>query len=135
MPREAEHPWDGLASDLYDWMEGMVTESVERIRGGHRSPFSASTTEAQKREYYQRQMYMVNPDGSIDFEKPNKAGRDALLKSVGTAAYAQIMQEVAPKQGRRPTTIEERMADPMQALTQPMPEDEEELEEMEVTGG
>lgn len=121
---ESEHPYDGIADDLFSWQEEMVSWATEAIKAGHRSPFSAPVSERDKLEYYRRQMFKVDPDGTVHYDQPNPGGRDQLLKQVGTSAYAQIWDAVRPKQGlRRASDVPEEA---MVALAPPMPEDEEE---------
>lgn len=102
MPPQPEHPFDGIADDLFDWMQGEVDYHVAALRGGYRAPFSAQVTEKDKLDYYRRQMFQTTPDGTIQYDKPNAQGRDQLLKTVGTQTYAEIWQTVKPKQGRNP---------------------------------
>lgn len=120
---EQEHPWDGISDDLFDWMQGEVSYYVEALRGGSRSPFSAPVSEQEKLEYYRRQMFQTKPDGTVEYDKPNKAGRDTLLKQLGTTAYAQVYETVRPKQGIRPSPSPE--PDSLEAEMPVMPEDTE----------
>jgi hypothetical protein len=119
-----EHPYDAIASDLFDWMQGEVDYHVQAMQGGYRAPFSAETSEADKLEYYRRQVYKTKPNGDIEYESPNPEGRDKILKQYGTQAYAEIMNAVKPKQGIRPAPEMEPQADPLAAAMPPMPEDE-----------
>ncbi len=96
------HPYDGIAQDLFDWLTGEVDYYVEALKGGHRAPFAADTSEQQKREYYLRQMFNQNNDGTPNYASPNSQGRDTLLNRLGTAGYAQVAKSVMPKQGIRP---------------------------------
>jgi hypothetical protein len=121
---EQEHPFDGIAQDLQDWMTGEVDYYVEAMRGGYRSPFSADVSEKAKLDYYRRQMYAVKPDGAVQYDQPNSAGRDKLLKSVGVQAYAEIYDAVKPKAGARPA-LDTTESDPLKATVPPMPEDTE----------
>lgn len=116
---ETEHPFDGIADDLFDWMNGEVAYHVEALRGGYRDPFSAPTSEKDKLDYYRRQMFQTAPDGTIQYDKPNPEGRDTLLKSYGTQTYAEIWDAVKPKRGMRPA-IEAALDPEIPA----MPEDE-----------
>jgi len=123
---EQEHPWDGISDDLFEWMQGEVEYQVEALRGGHRAPFSAGVTEKEKQDYYRRQMYKAQPDGTILYDQPNPEGRDKLLKQYGTQTYAQIMESVRPKKGLRPTpNPEEELRQAVEASMPPMPEDTE----------
>jgi hypothetical protein len=124
---EQEHPFDGIAQDLQDWMTGEVNYYVEAMRGGYRSPFSADVSEKDKLDYYRRQMYVVKPDGAVQYDQPNAAGRDKLLKSVGVQAYAEIYDAVKPKAGLRslPDTAQ---GDPFAANIPTMPEEKEPVE-------
>lgn len=120
---EKDHPWDGVADDLFAWMQGEVNYYVEALRGGYRTPFSAPVSEKDKLDYYRRQMYQVAPDGTVQYDTPNAEGRDRILKQYGTATYAQIMDAVRPKPGLRPSS--EPTVDALEAGMPSMPEDEE----------
>lgn len=98
---ESEHPYDSIADELGDWMNGEVDYYVEAMRGGHRAPFSADVSEQDKLDYYRRQMYMTAPDGTVQYDKPNGAGRDKIIDRLGLTQYAQIMDAVRPKRGLR----------------------------------
>lgn len=124
---ESEHPLDGIADDLFDWMNQEVAYHVEAMRGGYRSPFSADVSEKDKLDYYRRQMYQTLPTGEVQYDKPNAAGRDKLLKSVGTQAYAEIYDTVKPKAGARPIP-DTSESDPLKVNVPPMPEDTEPVE-------
>lgn len=124
MPRPDAHPFDGIADDLFEWMNGEVEYHVEAMRGGHRTPFSAATSEKDKLEYYRSQMYKVDPDGTVRYDQPNPEGRDMLLKTYGTQKYAEIMSIVTPKNGMRAIPAPEE-PDPQDYAMPPMPEDTE----------
>jgi hypothetical protein len=119
------HPFDAIASDLFDWMQGEVDYHVQAIQGGYRAPFSAETSEADKLEYYRRQVYKTKPNGDIEYESPNPEGRDKILKQYGTQAYAEIMNAVKPKQGIRPPIEPEPASDPLAMEMPQMPEEVE----------
>lgn len=102
MPMEREHPLDGLSDELFDWMNGEVSYYVEALRGGYRSPFSAGVTEADKLDYWRRQLFQVAPDGTVQYDKPNAQGRDKLLKDHGLQTYVQVFNAVKPARGLRP---------------------------------
>lgn len=118
-----QHPLDDIADALFSWMNDEVGYYVDAFKGGYRAPGSAPVTEEQKRDYYRRQMFTANPDGSIDFSKPNGPGRDTLMKSLGVQGYANVFNEVKPKGGLRPPV--EPNADPLapQPEMPPMPEE------------
>jgi hypothetical protein len=105
-----------------------VDYHVQAIKGGYRAPFSAETSEAERLEYFRRQMYKTNPDGTFAFDQINPEGRDKVLKDYGTQKYAEIMSEVKPKQGIRPAPEMEPEADPLAAAIPQMPEDVEPVE-------
>ena len=102
MPEPAQHPLDGVADELLDWMTGEVEYYVDAIKGGHRAPFAAPVKEAEKVEFYQRQVYNTNPDGSINYDSPNTQGRDTLLKRLGIPGYTKVLQEVMPPASGQP---------------------------------
>lgn len=120
------HPLDGVADDLFSWMEGEVDYYVGALQGNSRAPFSAQTSEKDKADYYRRQMFMTAPDGTIQYDKPNAQGRDRLLKSYGTRTYSEIWEAVRPKQGLRPP--QEPEPDLLTEEMPDMPEDAEPLE-------
>jgi hypothetical protein len=112
MPRESEHPYDGIAADLMDWMEGEVDYYVEALRGGHRSPFSAGVTRSEQKQFFVEKVYQVLPDGTVQYDKPNAQGRDSLIKRYGTQKYAEILEIVKPKAGLRPVVEAEEDLEP-----------------------
>jgi hypothetical protein len=91
------HPFDEAVSEILDWLTDEPAYYAEALRGGHAAPFGADVTEAQKLEYYQRQVFATHPDGSINYDQPNPQGRDMLIKRVGIPGYTQIMAAVMPK--------------------------------------
>jgi hypothetical protein len=98
----AIHPWDLAAADLTYWLENEPSYYVDALRAGYRTPFSADVTEQQKLDYYRRQIFMQNPDGTPNYSQPNTSGRDMLMKRVGVEGYTQIMSAVMPRQGLQP---------------------------------
>ena len=110
MPKRGQHPFDSVADQTLEWIQETTDYAVEALRGGYRTPFSANITEAQKLDYYRRRLFTQNPDGSIDFSKPNHGERDKLLKKLGTKTYAEIMTTVLPQNGQ----------------SRPLPDDDEE---------
>jgi hypothetical protein len=56
-------------------------------------------------------VYMVAPDGTIQYDKPNEEGRATLINTLGPGGYAQIYDAVRPKQGRRPAMAPEEEPD------------------------
>lgn len=118
-----DHPLDGLADDLYEWMNGEVGYYVEAMRGGYRSPFSAPVNAQEKKDYWARQMFQAEPNGTIQYDKPNQQGRDQVLRQYGVQTYADILNTVKPKQGFRPPV--EPTEDLVEATIPPMPEEGE----------
>jgi hypothetical protein len=124
MPKRGQHPFDSVADQTLEWIQETTDYAVEALRGGYRTPFSANITEAQKLDYYRRKLFTQNPDGSIDFSKPNLAERDKLLKKLGTKNYAEVMTTILPQNGQ----------------SRPLPDDDdedydEEEEDSTYTGG
>jgi hypothetical protein len=119
---ESEHPYDAISADLQGWMDEEVNHQVEAMRGGYRTPFTAPLTERQKHAEFQRMMYEHLPDGTIQYDKPNKAGRDQVMQTYGVEGYAQVMDAVRPKPGRREAVAEEPEPD---LLEPDEPEDDE----------
>jgi hypothetical protein len=103
MPTEPSHPYDGVAEEMLHWLTEESKYYAEALRGGHRAPFAAEITEQQKLEYYRRQMFRVEPDGSVDYNTPNAQGRQDLLQRLGVSGYAQVFDAVKPKAGFRQT--------------------------------
>ena len=120
MPRRSQHPFDSVADQTLEWIQETTDYAVEALRGGYRTPFSANITEAQKLDYYRRKMFVQNPDGSIDYSKPNRAERDKLLQKLGTKAYAEVMTTILPQNSQ----------------SRPLPDDDddEDYEEEEASG-
>jgi hypothetical protein len=108
---QSQHPLDGIADDLYTWMNGEVDYYVTALKGGHRSPFSAPTSEKEKQQYFARRLFTEKPDGTIDFGTPNAQGRDMLLRSYGPKgladAYEGVMKAFKPGQQDVTNTAEE----------------------------
>lgn len=100
MPEPGQHPLDGVADDLLAWMNDEVDFYVDAIKGGYRAPFAAPAKEAEKLEFYRRQVFNPNPDGSPNFDSPNTMGRDTLLKRLGIQGYTKVLQAVMPKEGQ-----------------------------------
>jgi hypothetical protein len=121
---ESPHPYDGIADDLFSWMEEEVGYYVEAIRGGYRNPFTAEVSEKEKRDYYTRMMFKTKPDGTVEYDQPNPEGRDTILKKQGTQAYAEILSMVTPKQGLRAPV--DPIQETLDANLPRMPEDEDE---------
>jgi len=94
--KASKHPFDEIADEVLTWLNEEPEYFIEALRGGHQTPFSADVSEAQKMDYYRRQVFMQNPDGSVDFTKPNGEGRDLLIKRVGIKGYTDIMSQVMP---------------------------------------
>lgn len=101
MAPESAHPWDGIADELTAWIDGESDWYVDALKSGHRSPFAAPLSEAEKRQYFLPRVFAENPDGSINYDSPNQQGRDELVKQYGTQGFAEIVASVMPKQGRR----------------------------------
>ena len=98
---EDEHPWEQVAADLTSWLDTEASWYADAMRGGHRSPFAAKTTESDKLDYYRRKMFQESPDGQIQYDKPNTEGRSQLMTQLGVPGYTQVWNAVRPKQGRR----------------------------------
>jgi hypothetical protein len=114
------HAWDGVATDLVDWLETESKWYANAMRGGSsRSPFAAQTSEAEKLDYYRRQMYMSAPDGTIQYHQPNQEGRDNLMTRLGVDGYTQVYNATKPQAGRRAPVEEE--PDPTIPDEEPIP--------------
>jgi len=95
MPRE--HPYDEAASEIVRWLDEAPSYYAEAMKGGHDAPFSAKTTEQQKLEYFKRQVFQTQLDGSPDYSKPNTQGRQMLIDRLGINGYTQVMAAVMPR--------------------------------------
>lgn len=92
------HPFDEAAAEIAEWIDGEASYYAEALRGGHRTPFSASVSESEKLDYYRRQAFETNPDGTPDLTKPNTQGRDMLMKRLGIPGYTRVMAAILPRQ-------------------------------------
>lgn len=99
------HPWDDAAAVIVQWLTDEPLWYAEALRAGHATPFAASVSEDQKLDYYRRQVFAQNPDGSVNLDQPNQAGRDMLIKRLGIKGYTQVMAAVLPRQ--RPPGVDE----------------------------
>ena len=110
--------YDSVAGDLLDWLQSESKWYADQMRSGSgKSPFAAETSEKEKLDYYRRQMYQVKPDGTVQYDKPNAQGRQALMQRVGIDGYTQIYNTVKPPgPGRREIT------DPEPVPEHPVPE-------------
>src|SRR5688500_6251129 len=124
MAKPTKHPYDEVADEILDWLQTEPDYFIEALRGGKQTPFSADVSEAQKMDYYRRQVFQMNPDGSVDYSKPNGDGRDLLIKRVGIKGYTEIMSQIMPnsRQGG------------MRQLPLPSPEEDEDLEDEDEVG-
>lgn len=77
---------DDVANDLAFWIDDTANKVALAFAPG-RAPFSAQLTEAQKLEFYTRQLF--NPDGS-----PNTAGRSQQIARLGAEGFGQVYQAV-----------------------------------------
>jgi hypothetical protein len=92
---------DGVAEELLGWLQTESTYYADAMRGrSQRSPFAADASESDKLDYYRRQMYKTNPDGSVQYHLPNYEGRQNLMTRLGVRGYAQVYEAVRPKQGK-----------------------------------
>lgn len=82
-----QNPLDTLSENLAEWIDVISGEMADAIIGGLSAPFSQPLSEADKLEYYTRQMF--NPDGT-----PNYAGRTAQLQRLGPVQFAETLKEV-----------------------------------------
>lgn len=96
MPSSREHPWDAIPKELASYITDEAKWYAEALKGGGPAPFAARASEEEKIEYYRRQLYTQNPDGTIDYEKPNMQGRQQLITRVGIDNYALIARTVGP---------------------------------------
>lgn len=99
MPNLPQHPFDSVADELARWINDEAKWYAQALIAGYRSPFSASVSETDKLAYYRRQMFMTNEDGSVDYDRPNNEGRNALYKRLGVQQYAEVAKAVAPGRG------------------------------------
>jgi hypothetical protein len=102
MPSPDPHPFDAIADEVSRWLTEDAQWYADALRGSYRSPFAAPVTEDQKLDYYRRQMFSENPDGSVNYERPNTKGREQLLQRLGVRGYAEVVAATKPPQGLRP---------------------------------
>jgi hypothetical protein len=98
------HPMDEAAAEITRWLEEEPSYYAEALRGGRGTPFAANTSEAEKLDYYARQVFMKNPDGTPKYDTPNDAGREELLQRVGSEGYREIMTQLLRRQARSAPT-------------------------------
>ena len=97
------HPFDDAVQEVIDWIHDEADYYVEALKAGHQTPFSADVTEAQKLDYYRRQVFATGPDGQPDPTRPNQQGRNALIDRIGLKGYAEVMSQVLPRRQMSPT--------------------------------
>lgn len=90
------HPFDSVSDEILHWLDSESKYYVSALVGDYQSPFAAQVSEKDKLDYYRRQVYMINPDGTPNYEQPNKEGRDQLIKRVGIEGFATVMKAVGP---------------------------------------
>lgn len=90
------HPFDAVSDELQTWLEEESKYYVQALVGDYQSPFAAQVSEQDKLDYYRRQMYVMNPDGTPNYEQPNQEGRKKLIERVGIDGYATISKAVGP---------------------------------------
>lgn len=101
-----ESMMESVAGELLGWLQSESKWYADAIRNGGRAPFSAPASEAEKLEYYRRQMFEVAPDGTIQYDKPNKQGRSEVLARLGVDGYTRVYDAVKPPRGMRPVPEE-----------------------------
>lgn len=77
---------DEVSNDLALWIDDTASKIALAFAPG-RAPFSAQLTEAQKLEFYTRQLF--NPDGS-----PNQQGRSQQIARLGAEGFGHVYQAV-----------------------------------------
>lgn len=104
MPRPSQNPLDGIADELFGWMDSEVSYYVDALKGGPngRAPFAANASEAERHDYFTRKMFVQDPDGTTHYDQPNAEGRAELMSQLGPQQYAETYDLVKPKEGRRP---------------------------------
>lgn len=85
-PPQRQTMLEEVANDLALWIDQTATEVALAFAPG-RAPFAANLTEAQKLDFYTRQLF--NADGS-----PNTAGRAQQVARLGAEQFAQVYQAV-----------------------------------------
>ncbi len=91
------HPFDSVSDEIMNWLENESKYYVSAMVGDYQSPFAAQVSEKDKLDYYRRKVYNINPDGTPNYDQPNKEGRDTLIKQVGIEGFADIMKAVGPR--------------------------------------
>lgn len=100
MPRQ--HVFESVADELADWLGATSDALVEGLVGAGPAPFAAKASEAEKLDYYERQLW--NPDGS-----PNISGRQREMDRLGPTQWAEVFSQVEQRR-RRPLGLETMQA-------------------------
>jgi len=109
---DRENAMDGVAEELLGWLTTESSWYANALRGrSGRSPFAANASEAEKLDYYRRQMFGSTPDGQILYDKPNVQGRQNLMARLGVSGYSEVYNAVRPKPGRRSAPQAEEVQD------------------------
>lgn len=93
MPRDP-HPLDEASQEIFNWLNTEPAILADAFNSGYQTPFSAPLNEREKLGYYQRKMYNTRPDGSLNYDSPNEAGREQLIKALGIEGYTQVSAAV-----------------------------------------
>lgn len=91
------HPFDEAASEIANWIKDESAWYADALRGGYNAPFAAPVSEQEKLDYYRRQVFMTNPDGTPNYEQPNTQGREMLMKRLGIPGYTRVMAAALPR--------------------------------------
>lgn len=92
------HPWDDMADEITSWLDTEPEYYAQALLAGHDPPFGAQggagINEQQKLDYYKRQVFNTTQEGGVNYDSPNEAGREKLIKRVGIPGYTQVMAAV-----------------------------------------
>lgn len=83
----SKHMWDQAVDEITSWIAGESDWYASAITGNGRAPFAQPTSEKEKRDYYEAQMY--NENGT-----PNETGRQQVLQRIGVQNYVPLLQEL-----------------------------------------
>lgn len=90
------HPFDVVSDELQSWLDEESKYYIQALVGDYQAPFAAQVSEKEKLDYYRRQVFVMNPDGTPNYEQPNPEGRKQLIERVGIDGYASIIKAVGP---------------------------------------
>lgn len=89
-----KHLWDQVADELVHWVANESQWYTNAILGGGPAPFSQQVSEADKKVYYESQLY-------LDSGEPNEQGRQEVLQRIGIQAYIPLLANMEKERGNK----------------------------------